>query len=97
MQIRKSAEDYLEAILVLSKQGYFKTNQILGTPQACARYDFPAEAVNPEYFIDHGLILSPFGESFLTMIHRLRQGEERVSCIIKNRNHDGIVHWSHVQ
>ena len=27
-------------------------------------------AVNPEYFIDHGLILSPFGESFLTMIHR---------------------------
>ncbi len=73
---------------------YFKTNQILGTPQACARYDFPAEAVNPEYFIDHGLILPPFGESFLTMIHRLRQGEERVSCIIKNRNHDGIVHWS---
>lgn len=52
------------------------------------------EAVNPEYFIDHGLILPPFGESFLTMIHRLRQGEERVSCIIKNRNHDGIVHWS---
>lgn len=28
------------------------------------------------------------------MIHRLRQGEERVSCIVKNRNHDGIVHWS---
>ena len=28
------------------------------------------------------------------MIHRLRQGEERVSCIIKNRNQDNIVHWS---
>lgn len=72
----------------------FKTNQILGTPQACARYNFPDTAVNPEYFIDRGLILPPFGESFLAMIHRLRQGEERVSCIIKNRNQDNIVHWS---